>query len=139
MIRINDYVEKIAVSTKNILKKDFKDVYVTTENKDIDKLLSKNKAVVIFDHIPNNEFNRFLNRDIDEIILHTTVYVIGKIENRKYLLDIIDKMTQDLYDGVEFDNNNCKYLDYTFGYESKSVDSGGTTYFAGTINYIIEL
>ena len=138
MIRINDYVEKIAVATKNILKKDFKDVYITTENQNIDKHLSKNKAVVLFNHIPNNEFKRFLNSDIDEIILHTTVYVIGKLENRKYLLDIIDKMSQDLYDGEEFDNDKCRYLDYTYGYEGNP-DSNGMIFFAGTFNYLIEL
>lgn len=138
MVRINDYVEKVAVATKNILKEDFKDVYVTTENKDIDKLLGKNKAVVLFNHIPNNEFKRFINRDIDEIVLHTTVYVIGKLENRKYLIDIIDKMTQDLFDGVEFDNSQCRYLDYTYSYEGNP-DASGTIFFAGTINYIIEL
>lgn len=138
MIRINDYVEKIALATRNILKKDFKDVYVTTENKDIDKIMKKYKAVVIFNHIPNNEFKRYMNHDIEEIILHTTVYVYGHIENRKYLLDIIDKMTQDLYDGVEFDDDKCTYVDYTYSYEGNP-DTGGNILLVGTFNYIIEL
>ena len=38
MIRSNDYIDKMAVSLKNLFK-GFRDVLITTENVDMDKML----------------------------------------------------------------------------------------------------
>ena len=140
MIRSNDYIDKMAVSLKNLIK-DFRDVLITTENVDIDKKLEKYKCVILLNHIPSNEFNRVLNMEIESVILNTGCYVFGNLKYRKYMIDVIDKMTQELYEGCDFDTETeteyITYINYIFGYESNP-DANNTIYFSGTLKTEID-
>ena len=135
MIRSNDYVEKIVLSMRKLLK-DFPDVFITTENKDMDERIKKYKCIILLNQIPSNDFTRLVNRDVESVILNTGCYVFGNLKNRKYMIDIIDKITQELYEGCEFDIETDKeiitYLNYFYGYESNP-DVHNIIYFSGTI------
>ena len=140
MVRSNDYVDKIGVSLKNVFKS-FRDVLITTENTDIDKKLEKYKCIILLNHIPSNDFNRLINREIESVILNTGCYVIGNLKNRKYMVDVVDKMTQELYEGCDFDietdTENITYINYIYGYESNP-DDNNTIYFSGILKTEID-
>jgi hypothetical protein len=140
MIRSNDYVDKIGVSLKNVFKS-FRDVLITTENTDIDKKLEKYKCIILLNHIPSNDFNRLINREIESVILNTGCYVIGNLKNRKYMVDVVDKMTQELYEGCDFDIETdteiITYINYIYGYESNP-DDNNTIYFSGILKTEID-
>lgn len=140
MIRSNDYIEKIVLSLRKLLK-DFPDVFITTENTDMDERMKKYKCIILLNHIPMNEFNRAIDGNIESVILNTGCYIFGNLKYKKYMIDIIDKITQELYEGCEFDietdTEYITYLNYFYNYES-SPDTHNVIYFSGTIRIEID-
>ena len=132
-MRMNEANELLCKAIRTLLNNDlFKDVYVTTKNQKINNLLAKNKAVILLNIAPDSEKERYMDHSISLQNFKVKTYFIGNYSDRDYIVDIIDKITEDLYQDVTDLDKDVVYTDFKLSYESVP-DRNNVFYFCGII------
>ena len=133
-MRTNEVAKLVAKSLKDIFNNDlFKDVYVTTEIPDTEKLLSTYKAIIQLNIMPDSEKERYGDHSVSRENFNIKTYITGKFKDRNYLIDIIDKIKEDLYFNKTNLDEEVVYTDFEFVYEAVP-NPKNIFFFCGIIN-----